>query len=69
VLITHGYFDSVCPFAATRWLATHLPVGGDRVTLRVYPGGHMLYTRPAARAALASDVAAMVENASAPPTP
>jgi carboxypeptidase C (cathepsin A) len=69
VLIAHGYFDSVCPFAATRWLATHLPVGGDRVTLKVYPGGHMLYTRPAARAALASDVGAMVENASAASAP
>jgi carboxypeptidase C (cathepsin A) len=69
VLIAHGYFDAVCPFAATRWLATHLPVGGDRVTLRVYPGGHMLYTRPAARAALASDVAAMVETSSTAAAP
>jgi carboxypeptidase C (cathepsin A) len=63
VLIAHGYFDSVCPFAATRWLVTHLPVGEDRVTLSVYPGGHMLYTRPASRAALANDADAMVSKA------
>jgi carboxypeptidase C (cathepsin A) len=69
ILIAHGYFDAVCPFAATRWLATHLPVGQDRVTLRVYPGGHMLYTRPSSRAALESDAAAMVSSAlsAAPP--
>jgi carboxypeptidase C (cathepsin A) len=65
VLIAHGYFDAVCPFAATRWLVAHLPVGRDRVTLKVYPGGHMLYTRAAARAALAQDVGEMVSGASA----
>ncbi len=69
VLIAHGYFDTVCPFSATRWLVTHLPVGQDRVTLKVYPGGHMLYTRPTSRAALASDVGQMVSSAAAPPAP
>lgn len=63
ILITHGYFDAVCPFATTRWLVEHLPVGRDRVTLKTYPGGHMLYTRPASRAALARDVAAMIGSA------
>jgi carboxypeptidase C (cathepsin A) len=65
MLIAHGYFDAVCPFATTRWLVDHLPVGRDRVTLKVYPGGHMIYTRAAARAALAQDVGAMVSSASA----
>jgi carboxypeptidase C (cathepsin A) len=55
----------VCPFATTRWLVAHLPVGRDRVTLKVYPGGHMIYTRALARAALAQDVGAMVSSASA----
>jgi carboxypeptidase C (cathepsin A) len=65
ILIAHGYFDSVCPFATTRWLVEQLPVGRDRVTLKVYPGGHMIYTRASARAALAQDVGAMVSSASA----
>jgi carboxypeptidase C (cathepsin A) len=63
ILIAHGYFDAVCPFATTRWLVDHLIVGRDRVTLKVYPGGHMIYTRAAARAALAQDVGAMVSSA------
>ena len=69
VLIAHGYFDAVCPFAATRWLVTHLPVGQDRVQLKVYPGGHMLYTRPVSRAALETDVAALVESSGVVATP
>ena len=65
MLIAHGYFDAVCPFAATRWLIDRLPVGRDRVTLKIYPGGHMLYTRAAARAALAQDVGTMISNTAA----
>ncbi len=60
VLIAHGYFDAVCPFSATRWIVTHLPIGEDRVQIKVYPGGHMLYTRAASRAALAADVESLV---------
>jgi carboxypeptidase C (cathepsin A) len=69
VLIAHGYFDAVCPFAATRWLVTHLPIAQDRVQLKVYSGGHMLYTRPSSRAALAADVATMVGIATEPASP
>lgn len=61
VLIAHGYFDTVCPFATTRFLVEHFPVGSERVTLKNYLGGHMLYTRPASRAALAADVRQMMQ--------
>jgi len=64
MLIAHGYFDAVCPFSATRWLVTHLPIGQNRVQLKVYPGGHMLYTRTTSRFALAADAAALVGTAS-----
>ena len=59
VFIANGYFDLTCPFSGSRWLIEHMPVGRDRVRLKVYPGGHMLYTRPDSRAALAHDVAAL----------
>ncbi len=59
LFIANGYFDATCPFAGSRWLIEHLPVGRDRARLKVYPGGHMLYTRPDSRAALAHDVAAL----------
>ncbi len=60
VFIANGYFDLVCPFASSRWVAEHIPVGRDRIDLHVYPGGHMLYTRPASRAALSRDVKAFL---------
>ncbi|MDG6095453.1 peptidase S10 [Acetobacter sp. AN02] len=60
VFIANGYFDLVCPFASSRWVASHIPVGKDRISLHVYPGGHMLYTRPQSRAALARDVRAFM---------
>ncbi|MBE7211729.1 MAG: peptidase S10, partial [Gluconacetobacter diazotrophicus] len=63
VFIANGYFDLVCPFAGSRWLIEHMPVGRDRVRLKVYPGGHMLYTRPDSRAALSRDVAALYAGA------
>ncbi len=59
ILIANGYFDIVCPFAGSRWLVEHLPVGRDRIHLAVYKGGHMFYTRPESRAALTSDAAAL----------
>ncbi len=59
LFIAHGYFDTACPFSGSRWLIEHLPVGRDRARLKLYPGGHMLYTRPDSRAALAHDVAAL----------
>ncbi|WP_086643516.1 S10 family peptidase [Acetobacter sp. DsW_063] len=60
VFIANGYFDLVCPFASSRWVAEHIPVGRDRIALHVYPGGHMLYTRPATRTALSRDVKAFL---------
>ena len=49
--------------AAAALVATLVGLAGcgttDRIKLHVYPGGHMLYTRPESRAALAHDVAAL----------
>ncbi len=58
VFIAHGYFDTVCPAAGTRYVVGRIPVGAERIRLALYPGGHMLYTRPGSRAALARDVGA-----------
>jgi carboxypeptidase C (cathepsin A) len=59
VLVAHGWFDVLTPFGVSRFLVDHLPVGRERVSLKTYPGGHMLYIRPASRAAFAKDVNAL----------
>jgi carboxypeptidase C (cathepsin A) len=64
VLIAHGRTDLVTPYTASAWVARHLnlPPGAppDTVALKVYEGGHMMYTRTSERARLANDVEAMV---------
>jgi len=66
VFVANGYFDLSCPFATTRWVVSQLPVGADRVSPHVYPGGHMLYVRPDSRAALSHDVAQFYGAPAAP---
>jgi carboxypeptidase C (cathepsin A) len=60
VLIANGRYDLVTPYLSSRWLVGQLqvpPAIRDAIRLRVYEGGHMLYLRPASRAALAQDAA------------
>ncbi len=62
VLICHGLFDLITPYFATKLLLDQIPlsVGGDRVALQVYPGGHMFYTNDASRAALRDAAKALI---------
>lgn len=60
VLLANGRYDLVTPYLSSRWLVDQLqlPAGvRGQIMLRVYPGGHMPYLRPASRAALAADAA------------
>ncbi|WP_375455660.1 S10 family peptidase [uncultured Methylobacterium sp.] len=78
VLVAHGFTDLVTPYFASKLLIDQIPSYGPepRLTLAVYPGGHMFYSRPEARAAFRRDVAAMYaaaltarEAGAAPPPP
>ena len=57
VLIAHGLFDLVTPYFLTQLLLDQIPQAGlgERVRLVTYPGGHMFYTRDAARVAFRED--------------
>jgi carboxypeptidase C (cathepsin A) len=57
VMISHGMFDTVTPYFATKYIIDHVPAFGDatRLQLKLYPGGHMHYSRDATRAALRAD--------------
>ncbi len=60
VLIANGRYDLVTPYLSSRWFVDQLQVPAavrEQIRLRVYPGGHMIYLRPASRAALAEDAA------------
>jgi carboxypeptidase C (cathepsin A) len=57
VAIAHGMTDLVTPYLTSRYVIDHLPASltNGRVSLSVYPGGHMMYLRAASRAGLKVD--------------
>jgi carboxypeptidase C (cathepsin A) len=61
ILVAHGMTDLQTPYFTDRYVIAHLPAAltRDRVTLELYPGGHMMYLRPASRAALHRDARAI----------
>lgn len=61
VLIVHGWNDLSCPFMGSILTVDQMPPMGDpsRVSVRIYPGGHMFYSRPDSAAALRKDVQSM----------
>lgn len=60
LLIAHGLTDLTTPYMMSRYIIAHLPanVTAERVTLKLYPGGHMMYLRPGSRQRLREDAAA-----------
>ena len=71
VLIANGYTDLVTPYFGSRYLVDQLPPlsGAAPISLRVYPGGHMMYMRPGSRHALAGDAQALYDRALSSPRP
>ncbi len=65
VLIAKGYTDLITPYLATTFLVNQLPplTGAAPIEIKDYLGGHMLYMRPATRAALKEDAKAMYGRA------
>jgi carboxypeptidase C (cathepsin A) len=60
-LIVHGYDDLSCPYFGSELVVAQIPTMGDptRLQVKVYPGGHMFYSRPDSQAALRRDVMAL----------
>ncbi|MEQ9617134.1 MAG: hypothetical protein RLN60_03770 [Phycisphaerales bacterium] len=56
VFIAGGWYDFVTPFGANRRLADRGAFGRALVTVRDYPGGHVIYADDQAHAALAEDL-------------
>lgn len=66
VLIVHGFTDLVTPYFANQLILNQLPDFGPdkRLDLRVYPGGHMFYTRDNSRRAFREDAMRLYRTAS-----
>jgi carboxypeptidase C (cathepsin A) len=57
LMVAHGYTDLLTAYGINKFLLDHLPDFGnpDRVQLKLYPGGHMIYLSPGSRRALTLD--------------
>jgi carboxypeptidase C (cathepsin A) len=60
LLIAHGLSDMITPYAMTRYVLDHMPPvePPERVQLKLYRGGHMIYLDPQSRKAFSADAAA-----------
>ncbi|MDB5671505.1 MAG: peptidase [Alphaproteobacteria bacterium] len=65
VMIAHGWDDLSCPFFGSQLIVDQLPAFGaaERVKLRVYPGGHMFYSRSDSGARFKEDARAVYAGA------
>ena len=58
VAIAQGMTDLVTPYFTSRFLIDHLPPPlSERVSLSLFAGGHMMYTRAGSRGRLHQDAA------------
>ncbi len=63
-MVTHGFTDLRTPYFASALLLEQLPAMSEgRVSLKVYPGGHMHYSRTDSRVALRADAKALLDAA------
>ena len=71
VLVTHGASDLVTPYFESQLIIAQMPAfaSPERLTLSVYGGGHMFYSRDTSRRALRDDAKELyraVEQAAVP---
>lgn len=62
LMIAQGYSDIVTPYGIAKYVVEHLPpeLASSRVQLKLYRGGHMLYTNPASRSEFTEDAKAFL---------
>jgi carboxypeptidase C (cathepsin A) len=66
VFVGNGYYDLATPFFATEYTFDHIgfePFYEERVTMRYYESGHMMYIRKVDREQLKRDLAAFIAAA------
>jgi carboxypeptidase C (cathepsin A) len=59
VLVVNGYTDLSTPFMLSKLAVDQMPpqLRGERIFLKIYPGGHIFYDRMGSAMAFKNDVA------------
>jgi carboxypeptidase C (cathepsin A) len=70
VLVLNGYYDFATPFGATEYSFDHLGYDAtykDRVSMKYYEGGHMMYIVPSILRQVKRDLAQFIESTRSSP--
>jgi carboxypeptidase C (cathepsin A) len=57
-----GYHDLTTSYYATEYMLRHSGIDADRMSIKVYPGGHMMYLHHPSLEALSNDLTAFLER-------
>jgi len=60
-----GYNDLVTSYFAMRYMLEHSGIDAGRLTIRDYPGGHMMYLHRPSQEALSNDIVKFIESGAA----
>jgi len=66
VFAAAGYDDLTTSYFATRYMLEHSGIDTNRLTVKTYDGGHMMYLYRPSLEALSNDIVAFIEAGSAP---
>jgi carboxypeptidase C (cathepsin A) len=58
-----GYNDLVTSYYAMKYMLEHSGISADRLTIKDYPGGHMMYLHRPSEEALSNDIVKFIEAA------
>lgn len=61
IFVANGYYDMATPFFATEHSMNHYGIDSDRVTMKYYHAGHMMYIHQGSFEALAADIRAFIQ--------
>ena len=56
-----GYHDLTTSYFATEYMLRHSGIDADRLTIKNYPGGHMMYLYQPSLEALSNDIVAFIQ--------
>ncbi|MEP7010347.1 MAG: peptidase S10 [Acidobacteriota bacterium] len=62
IFVAGGYYDLTTTFYGVEHTFNHSGIPKDRITLKNYEGGHMMYLREASLAALSADIRAFIRG-------
>ncbi|HXU29036.1 MAG TPA: peptidase S10 [Thermoanaerobaculia bacterium] len=62
IFVAGGYYDLTTTFYGVEQTFNHSGIPKDRITLKTYEGGHMMYLREASLTALSADIRAFIRG-------